>query len=66
MSFTDFIWASILSAGRQISSVFVSVKLYSRRGLSLAFVSQIPKFNRSLSISSGVILSKSHPTAATM
>ena len=39
VSFNSFIWASKLSAGRQISSVFVSVKLYSRGGLSLAFVS---------------------------
>ena len=62
-SSTTFICATILSAAWQISSVFLRVSSLSRSRRSLVFVSRIPKTSLSLSISSGVMDTKSQFSA---
>lgn len=58
-----FICAIMLSDVRQISLVLPRVGFFSLSSLSRTFVSRIPNTRRSRSISSGVIVAKSHPLA---
>ena len=51
-----FIWVTILSATRHISSVLASVKLDSRSSRSRTLSSLMLNIRRSLNISSGVIV----------
>ena len=59
-----FICAIMLSDARQISLVLPRVGFFSLSSLSRTFVSRIPNTRRSRSISSGVIVAKSHPSAS--
>ena len=64
LSSTSFICDTMLSTAWQISSVRCRVSHDSRSKRSLVFASRIPNTSRSRSISSGMILSKSQPSAS--